>query len=203
MTLSDPCKIHENHPAGRCDEHTLDMLTDFPFWNTKSKRCVNTDNRPLFHSDTTSLGQGLEFFDCTVSKKGKKAKKGKQKVCVCGGGGWVSTIKIPAGAINTLFSYVILKGAGIAQWLEHRTHDWKVAGSNPCWNGGRIFFSRVDFLCWFLFRYPFHPRVTAVARKKSWSFCQKCRWQVTAEHAYTLRMWILLNRASALVTTCP
>ena len=77
------------------------------------------------------------------------------------------------------------KGAGIAQWLEHRTRDWKVAGSNPCWNGGRIFFSRVDFLCWLLFRYPFHPRVTAVARKKSRSFCQKCRWQVTAKHAYT------------------
>ena len=94
-------------------------------------------------------------------------------------------------------------GAGIAQWLEHRTRDWKVAGSNPCWNGGRIFFSRVDFQCWLLFRYPFHPRVTAVARKKSRSFCQKCRWQVTAKHAYTLRMWILLNRASALVTTCP
>ena len=80
---------------------------------------------------------------------------------------------------------------------------WKVAGSNPCWNGGRIFFSRVDFLCWLLFRYPFHPRVTTVARKKSRSFCQKCRWQVTAKHAYTLRMRILLNRASALVTTCP
>ena len=94
-------------------------------------------------------------------------------------------------------------GAGIAQWLEHRTRDWKVAGSNPCWNGGRIFFSRVDFLCWLLFRYPFHPCVTTVARKKSRSFCQKCRWQVTAKHAYTLRMWILLNRASALVTTCP
>ena len=94
-------------------------------------------------------------------------------------------------------------GAGIARWLEHRTRDWKVAGSNPCWNGGRIFFSRVDFLCWLLFRYPFHPRVTTVARKKSRSFCQKCRWQVTAKHAYTLRMWILLNRASALVTTCP
>ena len=53
------------------------------------------------------------------------------------------------------------------------------------------------------FRYPFHARVTTVARKKSRSFCQKCRWQVTAKHAYTLRMWLLLNRASALVTTCP
>ena len=79
-------------------------------------------------------------------------------------------------------------GAGIAQWLERRTRDWKVAGSNPCWNGGRIFFSRVDFLCWLLFRYPFHPRVTTVARKKSRSFCQKCRWQVTAKHAYTIRI---------------
>ena len=94
-------------------------------------------------------------------------------------------------------------GAGIAQWLKRRTRDWKVAGSNPCWNGGRIFFSKVDFLCWLLFRYPFHPRVTTVACKKSRSFCQKCRWQVTAKHAYTLRMWLLLNRASALVTTCP
>ena len=30
------------------------------------------------------------------------------------------------------------------------------------------------------------PRVTTVARKRSRSFCQKCRWQVTAKHAYTL-----------------
>ena len=38
-------------------------------------------------------------------------------------------------------------GAGIAQWLERRTRDRKVAGSNPCWSGGRIFFFRVNFLC--------------------------------------------------------
>ena len=107
-------------------------------------------------------------------------------------------------AIKVVISFPVNPwGAGIAQWLERRTRDWKVAGSNPCWNGGRIFFSRVDFLCWLLFRYPFHPRVTTVARKKSRSFCQKCRWQVTAKHAYTLHMWLLLNRASALVTTCP
>ena len=37
------------------------------------------------------------------------------------------------------------------------------------------------------------PRVTAVARKRSWSFCQKCRWQVTAKHAYTLRMWLCMK----------
>ena len=37
-------------------------------------------------------------------------------------------------------------GAGMAQRLERRTRDRQVAGSNPCWSGGRIFFSRVDFL---------------------------------------------------------
>ena len=83
-----------------------------------------------------------------------------------------------------------LVSAGIAQWLERRTRDRKVAGSNPRRSGGRIFFFRVNFLCWLLFRYPFHPRVTAVARKRSRSFCQKCRWPVTAKHAYTLRMWL-------------
>ena len=59
--------------------------------------------------------------------------------------------------------------------------------------GGRIFFTRVDFLCWLLFRYPFHPRVTAVVRKRSRSFCQKWRWQVTAKHAYTLHMWLCMK----------
>ena len=83
--------------------------------------------------------------------------------------------------------------AGIAQWLERWTRDRKVAGSNPCWSGGRIFFSRVNFLCWLLFWYPFHPHVTAVARKRPRSFCQKRRWQVTAKHAYTLRMWLCMK----------
>ena len=94
--------------------------------------------------------------------------------------------------IKTLWTYWH-RGAGIAQWLERRTHDWKVVSSNPCRNGRRILFSRVNFLCWLLFRYPFHPCVTAVARKRPWSFCQTCtRWQVTDKHAYTLRMWLCM-----------
>ena len=92
-----------------------------------------------------------------------------------------------------LLSSSYIRGAGIAQWLERRTRDWKVAGSNPCWGGGRIFFSRVNFLCWLLFRYPFHPRVTAVARKRPRSFCQKCGWQFTTKYACTLRMWLCMK----------
>ena len=93
-------------------------------------------------------------------------------------------------------------GGGIAQWLERRTRDWKVAGSNPCWSGGRIFFSRVDFLCWLVFRYSFHPRVTAVARERSRSFCQKCRWQITAKHAYTITYVALHEVTWSMVVWC-
>ena len=75
---------------------------------------------------------------------------------------------------------------GIAQWLKCWTPDWKVPGSSPCRSGGRIFFSRVNFLCWLLFWYPFYPCVTTVAHKKSWSFCQKWKWEVIAKHACTL-----------------
>ena len=89
--------------------------------------------------------------------------------------------------------------AGIAQWFERRTRDRKVPGSSPGRSGGRIFFSGVNFLCWLLFRYPFHPRVTAVARKRSRSFCQKCRWQVTAKHTYTLPMWLWMKWHCKLV----
>ena len=52
--------------------------------------------------------------------------------------------------------------------------------------------------CW-IFQYPFHPRVTAVAPKRSWSFCQKRRWQVTAKHTYTLPMWFWIKWHCKLV----
>ena len=42
---------------------------------------------------------------------------------------------------------MVSREAGIAQWLERRTHDRKVPGSSPGRSGGRIFFSRVNFLC--------------------------------------------------------
>ena len=45
--------------------------------------------------------------------------------------------------------------------------------------------AHVNFLCWLLFRYPFHLRVNAVTCERSRSFCQKRRWQVTAKHAST------------------
>ena len=43
--------------------------------------------------------------------------------------------------------------------------------------------------------------VTTVARKRSWSFCLKCRWQVTVKHAYTLRMWLCMKRHVYMVYT--
>ena len=44
-----------------------------------------------------------------------------------------------------------------------------------------------------IFQYPFHAPVTAVTRERSRSFCRKCRWQVTAKHACTLRVWLCMK----------
>ena len=41
-----------------------------------------------------------------------------------------------------------------------------------------------------LFYYPFHSCATVVARKRSSSFGQKCRWQVKAKHTHTPDMWL-------------
>ena len=75
---------------------------------------------------------------------------------------------------------------GIAQWLECWTCDWKVMDLNPCRSGGRIFFSRVKFLCWLLFWYLFHSCITAVAHKRSWSSCQSAggRLQINTHTPY-------------------
>ena len=78
--------------------------------------------------------------------------------------------------------------AGIAQWLERRTRDSKVAGSNPCRSGGRILFSRVNFLCWLLFRYPFRPRVTAV--------------KDPGHSAKSAGGWVQLNTHAPYIYTC-
>ena len=52
-------------------------------------------------------------------------------------------------------------------------------------------------LKWYLSRNSYVPTqrctFTAVVRKIPRSFCQKCRWQVTAKHAYTLRMWLCMK----------
>ena len=49
----------------------------------------------------------------------------------------------------------------MAHWLECRTRNQEVLGSSPRRSSGRIFFSMVSVRC------PIHPRVTAVARKRS------------------------------------
>ena len=59
----------------------------------------------------------------------------------------------------------------IACWVARRTRNRKVASSNPGRSGARIFFSRVNFVCWLFIQCPFHPHVAAVAHKRPQLFC--------------------------------
>ena len=76
--------------------------------------------------------------------------------------------------------------------LQRKTRDSLLVRAPDSWSKGCKFESRQEKfllqsqLCVLtLIRRPFQPRVTAVASKRSRSFCQKCRWQVTPKHAYT------------------
>jgi len=51
-----------------------------------------------------------------------------------------------------------------------------------------------------LLTYP--PRVTALAHKRSWPFCQKCKWQVTAKHTCNLCMWLGMKWHCELLHGC-
>ena len=52
-----------------------------------------------------------------------------------------------AVSCHSCVSDISFGGAGIAQRVERRTRDRKVAGSSPGMSGRRMFFSRVNFLC--------------------------------------------------------
>ena len=81
----------------------------------------------------------------------------------------------------------------------------QVSNNIYTWNALYIFFFKSllhmlcccytlsNFLCWLLLQYLFHLYVTAAVCKRSWSFCQKCRWQVTAKHTCTLCMWLWIK----------
>ena len=82
-------------------------------------------------------------------------------------------------------------GAGRAQWLGHRTRDREVAGFESRQERREKVYSTWSTFCADSFRYPFH--ITALARKRSLSFCQKCRWLVTARHACTIYIWLCMK----------
>ena len=58
--------------------------------------------------------------------------------------------------------------------------------THPLGVAGEFFFLQSKLSVLTLTPCPLHTRISAVARKRSQSFCQKCRWQVTPKHAYTL-----------------
>ena len=71
--------------------------------------------------------------------------------------------------------------------LVRAPDSWSKGFEFESWQKQRDNFLLQSQLCMLtLIRCPFHPRVTAVARKRPRSFSQKCRWQVTPKYAYTL-----------------
>ena len=98
---------------------------------------------------------------------------------------------------------VIGQGAEIAQWLAGAPDSWSWSWVRIPARAAGEFSSPGSTFCADSY---FRIRVTAVARKRYRPFCQKCRWQVTAKHAYTLRMWLCMKwhgaRLCGVYRTC-
>ena len=90
----------------------------------------------------------------------------------------------------------------MAQWLERRTRDRKDSRSSPQQERRENVLLQGQLSVLTFIRYPFHLWVTAVARKRSHSFCQNCGWQVTAKHTCILCMWLRTTWHCKLVHCC-
>ena len=81
---------------------------------------------------------------------------------------------VPCKFLNLMKS----RGSSVVElWI----HDRKVVVLSPGRSGGRInslFQFHCQFSAWLIW-HLFHPCVTAVTCERSWSFCWKCRWQLT------------------------
>ena len=80
--------------------------------------------------------------------------------------------------------YMINIGSRDSLLVIRWTRDRKVASSNPCRSGGRIFFLRVNIVRWFGVRST--PVLPQWHVKDPSHSTESARWQVTPKHAYNL-----------------
>ena len=79
----------------------------------------------------------------------------------------------------------LIPGSRGSLFVERRPRGPQVEGSNPLQKRQENVLPQSQLCVLTLARCPLKFRVTAVVRKRSRSFCQKWRWQVTPIHAYT------------------
>ena len=97
-----------------------------------------------------------------------------------------SKVEIASCTLIPLF----MQGSAHSGWLAQQA-DWGRTGQESLlvrvpdlWSKGCKFESWQEQ--WDLIRCLFLPHVITAARKRPWSFCLKCRLQITPMHAHTL-----------------
>ena len=91
----------------------------------------------------------------------------------------------PSPSLTLLFIR-FYRGAGINCWQSTGLVIQRLRVRLPAGAAAYFFFPSPELtLCADSHSVSVPPRVTAVARKRPRSLCQKCRWPVTPKHAYT------------------
>ena len=111
---------------------------------------------------------------------------------------YLTTLKAwDSSAVRQFALFTSEPEADIPCCLECRTRDWKVASSNPGRSGGRIFFSRVNFVCWLLFGVCSTPVLS------QWHVKQPCHFGRSAGGRLHLNMHTPLTQWSQSGLTMP
>ena len=84
---------------------------------------------------------------------------------------------------TTINKVTLYERAGIAHRLECQTCNWKGVGSSPS-RSSRNFFPQGQLSVLTLILVSIPPLCYRSSMYISQSFYQKCRWQITAKHAY-------------------
>ena len=118
------CPVAHRHAASVC--------------HTSTPMCMNIQQRhPLLHTGTCSFN--LSHIHTYVHKHTTKTS--------------IAAHNTHSNS-DTALEWCCMGSRDRSQGLECQTGDWRIMGLSPSKTGGRIFFSRVNFPHWLLFRYP-------------------------------------------------
>ena len=125
------------------------------------------------------------FFFFWGGEDGDGARKKITQLCKVSSSFGLSVPSFSSGRKTEMLSGLEEEGSSMAQLV--RAPDFRSKGCEfESRQERRGDFSSPELLSVLTFiRRLFHLRVTAVARKKSRPFCQKCRWQVAPKYKHT------------------
>ena len=178
-------KKKEKKKSKRCANrlaHSFTLVWLVRCWTDPQLTRDTNDDTAFKHSDTQPTNTATPCFNQSHTAGAGQELRGSGNIIICS---WLYLRTYGAMCLelwNWLFSFNLSLSLSLS--LSLLDVIYLITGSSRL--DDHRGWLEIKFVCWPSVGVRSTPRVTAVARKRSRSFCQKCRWQVTPKYAYTL-----------------